>query len=118
MGSEVGNEAVVFMDKGPHGNLNYKIGSFFAKTLTAPAVLAGFGFIFSFVAEMAESIIAFIGFKVDTAPVPPVATVGTTEGNIFLPPETDGTIPALARNDFDGHFIDEHPQSPLAQDRN
>jgi hypothetical protein len=58
-------------------------------------------------AVVGEGIQFRIRDQVDAAAVAAVAAVGTAEGNVFLPPETDTTVAAIAGFNPDEDFIDK-----------
>jgi hypothetical protein len=48
-----------------------------------------------------------VGLQVDAAAIAAIAAIGAAEGDVFLPPEADATVAAVAGLDPDDDFIDE-----------
>ncbi len=78
-------------------------GHFFAH-----AGLAAFGLPMMPAGEIEQGILIRIGDENDAAAVAAVAAVGAALGDVFLAPEGDASVPAVAGFNLNDGFIDEH----------
>ena len=90
-------------DRHDHG----QIGAASPGTIGAPAVLAALGAKPPGKTVIGQGIQFGVGPQVDTAAIAAIAAVGTAEGNVFLPPEADAAVAAVAGLDPDDDLIDE-----------
>ncbi len=86
----------------------------FAGTVLLAALLAVFRTVFADVPEICQSIQSLVHLKVDAAAVSAVAAVGTAVRHIFLTPERDVTVAALAAFHIYFRMICKHDFSPLS----
>ena len=90
---------------GPHRHRQHQLVALDAGTVTTGTRLAVLGLVLALEAVVNQRIQGFISHQVYRAAVAAVATIRPALGNVFLTPETQTAMTALARFHDNGGFV-------------
>ena len=100
---------VVINDR-PDRNFQRNALAFFAGAVGTFTVASALRFVFGIEAEVHQRVVALAGFPVDVAALAAIATGRSAARNIFLAPEGNAAVPAVAGFNTDFGLVDEHSQ--------
>jgi hypothetical protein len=98
---------ILFMHQRPDRHLDGQILTGPAGTVSALAVFTPPGNKLACMTKVDQGIDGTVCFQINTAAITTITAIRPAEGNIFLAPETDCTVAAIAGTDFYGRFIDK-----------
>jgi hypothetical protein len=99
---------IVVVNYGSHGNWRFGGRSFASRAIATFAVTPALARVLRIKPEMKQGVVVLAGNQNDIAPAPAIAAARPTAWDVFLAPERQASIPAVARLHTNSNFVDEH----------